>query len=116
MSENINDIFLIYTTHTNNTQRRLQSILDITQSQDNIMSDLMNIIIQNYNNNNITNPNPTTHLPQRNYTRPYMNPTPTPITNPTTHARQPIHTRPITNMNNDINRLNKMNLFKLDPI
>ena len=55
MSENINDIFLIYTTHTNNTQRRLQSILDITQSQDNIMASLMNIIIQNYTNNAANN-------------------------------------------------------------
>ena len=52
MPENINDIFLVFSTHTANIQRRLQVILDITLMQENIMNELMNIIIQDYHSNN----------------------------------------------------------------
>ena len=45
---NIYDIFLIYSTHAMNTQRRLQSVLDVTRNQENIMSQLMTLIINEY--------------------------------------------------------------------
>ena len=56
---NIYDIFLIYSTHAMNTQRRLQSVLDVTRNQENIMSQLMTLIINEYteedNEENINN-------------------------------------------------------------
>ena len=53
--ENINDIFLLYVTHTSNVQRRMQTMLDVTIAQENIMTELMNIILNNQRQATTTN-------------------------------------------------------------
>ena len=67
MSENedsMYNIFMLYAAHSNNVQRRLQCVLDITSIQENVMRDLINIVINNYrranpeeNINNLANTN-----------------------------------------------------------
>ena len=110
MSENedsMYNIFMLYATHSANVQRRLQTVLDVTSIQENIMRDLINIVINdnrranheeninNLNNNQNTyqaylnRPVTRLHEPVQNPLRnPLQNPLQNPLRNP---LQNPLH-------------------------